>query len=113
MWSNQAQHVRAYKEWAGIKGEGKPTFLQNMKFFFSYQINYMYWRYFMWNFVGRQNDIQGDGNIREGNWLSGINFIDEHIGNVGPQEKIPQSMKDNKGMNKFYFLPFLLGIFGL
>lgn len=111
MWSNQPQHIRAYHEWGGTTGERKPTFGQNLKFFFSYQINFMYWRYFMWNFAGKQNDIQGDGNIREGNWISGIKPIDAM--RLGPQDKLPKSMTSNKGMNKFYFLPLILGLLGL
>jgi hypothetical protein len=111
MWSNQASHIRAYKEWGEVQGDRKPTFAQNMKFFFSYQLNFMYWRYFMWNFAGRQNDIQGDGNIREGNWLSGIRFLDEM--RLGPQDNLPESMTSNKGMNKFYMLPLILGLLGL
>lgn len=111
MFSNQGNHISAYKEWAGIKGDKKPTFAQNMKFFFSYQVGFMYWRYFMWNFVGRQNDIQGHGNVTDGNWLSGIKVIDKTF--LGPQDKLPKSMTDNKAMNKFYFLPFILGLIGM
>ncbi len=111
MFSSQGSHVNAYKEWAGIKGDKTPTFAQNLKFFFAYQVNWMYWRYFMWNFTGRQNDVQGHGNITDGNWISGIPFIDKIF--LGPQDKIPPSMTKNKAMNKFYFLPFILGMIGL
>jgi hypothetical protein len=111
MYSSQDNHVSAYKEWADIKTDRKPTFAENIKFFWSYQVVHMYWRYFMWNFAGRQNDIQGHGGITKGNWISGINFIDEM--RLGPQDKLPNSMTNNKGYNKFYMLPFLLGVIGL
>lgn len=110
MYSNQANHVKAYQSWAGVKEGKKPTFAQNLKFFFSYQVGFMYLRYFAWNFIGRQNDIQGEGNITEGNWMSGIKFIDK--AHLGPQEKLPKSMTSNKAMNHFYFLPLILGIIG-
>jgi hypothetical protein len=111
MYSSQESHIQAYKEWAGISGDGKPTFAQNLKFFWNYQIIHMYWRYFMWNFSGRQNDIQGHGGITKGNWISGITFIDE--ARLGPQESLPESAKNNKGYNRFYMLPFLLGVVGM
>jgi hypothetical protein len=111
MYSNQANHVKAYQSWANVKEGKKPTFGQNLKFFFNYQVGFMYLRYFAWNFIGRQNDIQGDGNITEGNWMSGIKFIDKM--HLGPQDKLPNSMTSNKAMNKFYFLPLILGLFGL
>lgn len=113
MWSSQPQHVRGYKNWAEIKGDPKkkPSFGQNMSFFFSYQLGFMYFRYFAWNFVGRQNDIQGQGNISDGNWKSGINFIDD--GNLGTQDNLPPSLADNKANNNFYFLPMILGLIGL
>ena len=88
-----------------------PTQWENIKFFFSYQLNWMYWRYFMWNFAGRQNDIQGSGEIEHGNWITGIPFIDNWL--VGDQSLLPQELKDNKGHNVFYCLPLLLGIIGL
>ena len=93
------------------KPKKPPTFGENLRFFFSYQLNFMYFRYFMWNFTGRQNDIQGDGNVKDGNWISGINFIDQW--RLGNQDKIPQVMKDNKARNTYFFLPFLLGILGM
>lgn len=124
MYSKDERHVQAYKEWAGYKGTPvkinvcgqekvvyKPTFMENMRFFFQYQLNFMYWRYFMWNFSGRQNDIQGHGEVSNGNWITGIRFIDEAL--VGPQENMPYDISDNKGHNKYYMLPLLLGILGL
>ena len=111
MYSNQSSHVSAYKEWSGIKGDQKPTFSNNMKYFFTYQMGFMYGRYFLWNFVGRQNDIQGHGSNVEGNWYSGVPAIDAW--HVGPQDKVSKSMTNNKGMNKFYFLPLILGCIGL
>ncbi|MBA7572403.1 hypothetical protein ES708_14183 [subsurface metagenome] len=125
MYGREDKHIKAYKEWADIKGinltlhDGrggsrqvtKPTFGENLKFFFRYQIGYMYLRYFMWNFAGRQNDIQGHGNILNGNWLSGIGFLDEW--RLGDQENIPAHLKNNKAKNKYYLLPLILGLFGL
>lgn len=87
----------------------KPTFIQNLKYFIGYQCNHMYWRYFMWNFVGRQNDIQGNGELEYGNWLSGIDFIDE--ARLGSQDNLPKSM--TSGRTEFYFLPLILGLVGL
>ena len=125
-------HAREYKEWIGMVGttvnattqldkEGnvistepkvKPTFVENMRFFIDYQLNYMYWRYFMWNFVGRQNDIQGSGEITHGNWISGIPLIDN--ARLGDQSLLPSDLGEgNKGHNVFYMLPLLLGIIGL
>ncbi len=90
----------------------KPTMFENLKFFITYQLNYMYWRYFMWNFAGRQNDIQGMGEITHGNWISGIPFIDNP--RLGDQSLLPNDLgKGNKGHNVFYLLPLLLGIIGL
>lgn len=112
MWSNQPQHVRGYKKWANIKGPNDrvPSFSENLRFFFTYQLGFMYFRYFMWNFVGRQNDIQGQGEISNGNWKSGINLIDDR--RLGTQDNLPPSM-NNKANNKFYFIPLILGIIGL
>lgn len=125
MYSSQENHVEAYKQWSSFTGTpirtvgtdgnptiiNKPTFGENMRFFFRYQVNWMYWRYFMWNFAGRQNDIQGHGGITEGNWVSGVNFIDNE--RLGPQENLPSSMTDNFAYNRFLMLPLILGIFGL
>lgn len=113
-------NIRAYNNWVKVKGKQiqhgdetitVPTFGENLKFFFAYQLNFMYWRYFLWNFVGRQSDIQSTGEITDGNWLSGIPFIDQLF--LGPQKNIPTEMKENKGRNTYYFLPFILGIIGL
>jgi len=113
MWSSQASHIRGYKNWAEIKGDPKkkPSFGQNISFFFSYQLGFMYFRYFAWNFVGRQNDIQGQGNISDGNWKSGFDFIDD--GKLGTQKNLPPSLASNKANNNFYFLPMILGLIGL
>ena len=117
-------HTQQYESWQEVKGYEvpydqcgemimvkMPTQWENIKFFFSYQLNWMYWRYFMWNFAGRQNDIQGSGEIEHGNWITGIPFIDNWL--VGDQSLLPQELKDNKGHNVFYCLPLLLGIIGL
>lgn len=88
-----------------------PSQLQNIYFFLSYQCNFMYWRYFMWNFAGRQNDIQGNGELEHGNWLTGFSFIDN--ARLGDQSKLPDELKNNKGHNVFYCLPLLLGLLGL
>ena len=115
MWSSQQdQHAENYKEWAGIKGDNDntrvPSFGENLTFFRTYQLGYMYFRYFMWNFAGRQNDVQGFGGQLNGNWISGIKFIDEW--RLGPQDNKPESMK-SKGDNKLFFLPLLLGLVGV
>lgn len=116
MWNNQEQrYINDYKNWAGItndpENEQIPTFGQNLKYFFRYQIGHMYWRYFMWNFAGRQNDMQGTyGNLIHGNWISGITFLDE--ARLGPQTDLPDNF-DNDARNKFYFLPLILGLIGL
>ncbi|WBX73588.1 DUF2723 domain-containing protein [Tenacibaculum pacificus] len=102
-----------YKRIAGIPARSKrrPTFLENMKLMIDYQFGYMYGRYFMWNFVGRQNDTQGHLDIENGNWLSGIDFIDEI--RLGSQQHLPDDIKNNKGRNKYFFLPLILGLIGL
>ncbi len=91
----------------------KPTMADNISFFLSYQFNWMYWRYFMWNFAGKQNDIQGVdmGNVRDGNWLTGISFLDN--ARLGDQSKMPDSIKHNKAHNTLFCLPLILGILGL
>jgi len=112
MWSRDERHIEAYKSWVNLKNlNRKPTFFENLQFFFSYQINHMYIRYFMWNFVGKQNDQQGHGELNNGNWISGINLIDSF--RLGPQKELPEHLKNNPARNKFYFLPLLLGILGL
>ena len=104
---------KMYKAIAGIPADSKrrPTFAENIKFMASYQFGYMYGRYFMWNFVGRQNDIQGNLDVFNGNWLSGINVIDE--ARLGSQKQLPPDVLENKGRNRYYFLPLILGIIGL
>jgi len=117
-------HTAYYKSWQDITGYdvpydqcgemlmvNMPTQWDNIKFFFSYQLNFMYWRYFMWNFAGRQNDIQSSGEIEHGNWITGIPFIDNLL--YCDQNMLPQELKDNKGHNVFYCLPLILGIIGL
>ena len=125
MFSNSPEHVKEYQSWANIKGtpiqvtnrEGepqkimKPTFTENLTFFLTYQINWMYWRYFMWNFSGRQNDIQGNGDILNGNWITGFNFLDSV--RLGDQNHLPTSLAKNRGKNKYYMLPLILGLLGL
>jgi len=117
-------HAGEYKKWADIKGKkvtitgynGEPeiryvpTFGENLRFFFTYQLGHMYWRYFMWNFAGRQNDTQSHGELLNGNWITGIGFIDKEL--IGPQENIPDHMKNAKSRNVYYLLPLLLGMFG-
>ncbi|MDR3246428.1 MAG: DUF2723 domain-containing protein [Prevotellaceae bacterium] len=110
MWSNAKQeHVNVYKTY--VKGKN-PTFADNLHFFFDYQIGFMYWRYFMWNFVGRQNDIQASrDDVTRGNWMSGLKFIDE--ARLGPVDNLPKYLAENKGVNKYYFIPLLLGLLGI
>ena len=119
------KHTQYYEDWlGGIEGRivpydqcGEmlmvkiPTQWENIKFFFSYQVNFMYWRYFMWNFAGRQNDIQGNGEIEHGNWITGITPVDNFL--VGNQEFLPSDLKNNKGRNVFFCLPLALGLIGL
>ena len=114
----RADRVDGYRSWAGMrKGQKNPTFSDNIRFFVKYQLGHMYWRYFAWNFIGRQNDEQGHGKFiipdgyMHGNWISGIKFIDEKL--VGNQEKVSYAQRVNKAHNKFYFLPFILGMLGL
>jgi len=118
-------HAQAYEQWmGGVDGYDVaydrcgepitvkiPTQVENIRFFLSYQCNFMYWRYFMWNFAGRQNDIQGNGELEHGNWITGIPFIDN--ARLGDQSKLPADLQNNKGHNVFYCLPLLLGIIGL
>ncbi|KAA3652922.1 MAG: DUF2723 domain-containing protein [Bacteroidetes bacterium] len=125
MWSSEARHKGQYKNWSNFKGKpiryqgpdgstkviNTPTFGENMTYFFRYQVNWMYMRYFMWNFAGRQNDIQGHGNVVNGNWISGIKFIDEM--RLGTQDNLPEFIKDNPAHNKYYMLPLILGLIGL
>ena len=131
MWSSDASrnHPTYYKMWAGIdeNSDRKPTFAENLTYFFRYQVNHMYWRYFMWNFAGRQNDIQSHGillsgneptnvsngakDLLHGNWITGIDFIDEM--RLGPQDNLPVDLANNAGKNKLFCLPLLLGLAGL
>ena len=124
MYSNKPNHIKVYEEWGKVKGRPvrvrdrgeaktlvKPTFSENLRFFFTYQVGHMYMRYFMWNFVGRQNDIQGHGSFSNGNWISGIKFLDE--ARVGPRESMPGFMKNQPSRNTYYFLPLLFGLIGL
>lgn len=113
-------HAEDYKSWASVKGRKMkvgeevitlPTAGENLRYFVTYQLNFMYWRYFLWNFVGRQNDIQSQGEIVHGNWMSGITPIDELY--LGPQKNLPDDLKNNKGRNHYYFLPFILGLIGV
>ncbi|MEI7803643.1 MAG: DUF2723 domain-containing protein, partial [Bacteroidota bacterium] len=110
--NDDPSHVRFYKEWLNLGKDEKPTFAHNIGFFFSYQINYMYWRYFLWNFAGRQNDIQGLTNDKQhGNWLTGISFIDSAF--LGPQENLPDYLANNKARNKFFLIPLIIGLIGM
>jgi len=124
MASTDQSHFDAYKQWGGddavpvkVTRNGKtqtimkPTFGDNLRFFFRYQIGHMYLRYFFWNFIGRQNDMQGFGGRMQGNWISGIPFIDQI--RLGPQDNLPDKLKNNKARNTYYFLPFILGLIGL
>jgi hypothetical protein len=124
MYSPDPDHRSAYEYWGKVtgrkytisSGSGKeiqvcPTFGENLRFFFRYQVGFMYLRYFMWNFAGRQNDIQGNGNKIYGNWISGIKFLD--TARLGDQETLPGDLKNNPGRNKYYLLPFLIGIAGI
>ena len=120
-----AGHASAYESWmGGVSGTevpydrcGEPMMIkvpsqfENIRFFLSYQCNFMYWRYFMWNFAGRQNDIQGNGELEHGNWITGIPFIDNV--RLGDQDLLPDDLKENKGHNVFYCLPLILGLLGL
>lgn len=112
MWSAQAHHAKEYRKWSGHKNsDKKPTFSENLSYLFNYQIGHMYMRYFLWNFAGRQNDLQGHGEINKGNWLSGIPFIDN--ARLGPQDNLPANMANNKGRNVYYMLPLILGLLGM
>ncbi len=105
------KHADFYRYYLGLAEGAEPTFVDNLKFLFSYQLNHMYLRYFMWNFVGRQNDIQGHGGITSGNWLSGINILDNTI--LGGQPVLSDSIKTEPSRNVYYFAPLLLGLIGL
>ncbi|NQU85761.1 MAG: DUF2723 domain-containing protein [Mariniphaga sp.] len=126
MWSSmEAFHADDYQQWGKIKGQRirhtdergepvtivKPTFTENMRFFFRYHVGHMYLRYFMWNFAGRQNDVQSHGSLINGNWLSGVSFIDEW--RLGDQDTLPEHLTNNKARNIYFFLPFILGLIGI
>ena len=119
MWSNSDLHKYGrsndgYLGWSGKKNEKEiPSLKENISFFWNYQVKHMYIRYFMWNFSGKQNDIQGHGNKLDGNWITGINLIDHHLLGLGPQKELPKHLKENAGNNKYFLLPFLLGLFGM
>ena len=122
---HSSAHAQAYEDWmGGVEGNEVPydrcgenmmvkvpTQMENIRFFLSYQCNFMYWRYFMWNFAGRQNDIQGNGEPEHGNWITGFSFIDNAL--YGDQSKMPDDLKANKGHNVFYCMPLILGLIGL
>lgn len=126
MWSSMdPSHAQDYQQWGNIKGTRiqhrnesgqtetivKPTMGENLRFFFKYQVGHMYFRYFMWNFAGRQNDIQGHGGTLYGNWLSGVKFIDD--ARLGDQDNLPDRFANNKARNTYFFLPLLLGLLGV
>lgn len=117
MSDTRSDRAQAYRYWSGMRpSHTYPTSAQNMRFFFRYQLGHMYWRYFAWNFIGKQNDEQGHGfyipgGFMYGNWISGIPFIDKKL--VGNTSKMPYELRINKGYNRLYFLPFIFGLIGL
>jgi hypothetical protein len=124
MYSSNPDHIQVYEDWGNVKGRQvnvrvrnetqnlvRPTMGENLRFFFTYQIGHMYMRYFMWNFVGRQNDVQGHGSFMNGNWISGIKIFDEP--KIGPTDKLPEHLKNDPSRNTYYFLPLLFGLIGL
>jgi hypothetical protein len=121
MYDSDPEHEASYKYWGKITGRkfstgsGKekiiPTFGENLRYFWRYQLGFMYFRYFMWNFAGRQNDVQGNGNPINGNWISGISFMDE--ARLGKLDNMPADLKNNPGTNKYYFLPLIIGLAGM
>ena len=133
MYSSDSKHVPVYKTYSGFQETKSrlkkykrtdpqtgrlvpmrfyhPTFGDNLQFFFTYQLRWMYWRYFMWNFSGRQNDIQGHGDMLRGNWMSGVKLLDKQ--RLGNQDYLPSTITENRGHNKFYMLPLILGLIGL
>jgi hypothetical protein len=110
MHSDKPEHIAAYREWMQLSEGESPTFIQNLGFLFSYQTGFMYVRYFLWNFAGRQNDDQGRGNNTSGNWISGIKPLD--AAHLGSQDNLPPSIKEDNGYNRLYFLPLVLGLIG-
>ncbi len=124
MYSSEGSHVKGYKTWSNFVGTpiqvendgemqtvAKPTFAENLTYFFRYQVGFMYFRYFLWNFAGKQNDTQGHGSYFKGNWISGISAFDGY--RLVSQHKLPKSLAENRGHNKYFLLPFLLGVIGL
>jgi hypothetical protein len=109
MWADRPDYIQAYRQWEKIPEGKRATFGKNMDFMFTYQLGFMYARYFMWNFVGRQNDDQGFGDATRGNWLSGVKPFDNW--RLGPQDNKPDSMS-NKADNTYFFLPLILGLLG-
>jgi len=110
-YSQKDHHADFYRQWLNLAEGESPSFAQNIQFFTSWQLGFMYWRYFLWNFAGRQNDIQGEGGIENGNWISGIKALDAK--RLGNQDELPQSVLTNEGHNVYYGLPLILGIAGL
>ncbi len=111
---HSVRHAQAYEDWMGgvEKHNGIPTMAENLRFFLSYQVNFMYWRYFLWNFVGRQNNIQGNGEVEHGNWITGFRWIDDLL--LGcDTSKLPSDLTQNKGRNVFYAMPLFLGLLGI
>lgn len=125
MYSTQPEHVEGYKQWSGYKGQKVrvknaygnqhtitvPTFGENLTYFFQYQLGHMYWRYFLWNFCGRQNDLKSYGEADRGNWITGFDSIDQWL--IGSSEEMPECITHNKGHNVYYMLPLLLGLLGM
>lgn len=124
MYSTDQGHIREYEYWGKVRGKkitvrsGQgdeqvtlPTFGENLRFFFRYQVGVMYMRYFMWNFSGRQNDIQGNGNVMDGNWITGIPFLDNP--RLGDQSLLPDDYRNNPARNAYFLLPLLAGLAGL
>lgn len=109
---NDPQHIRFYKQYLGLSDNDDPTSADNFRFFFNYQMNWMWWRYFMWNYSGRQNDFEGQGEAKNGNWITGISFIDKMMGR-GDLNAMSDGYKNNGARNEMYLLPFILGILGI
>jgi len=112
VYDNQEGHIGAYRSLLGLGPNDEPTGMDNLRYFFSYQMNWMWWRYFMWNFAGRENDIEGQGDPQRANWISGITFVDQFRG-LGDTDKMGSGYSDNDAHNKLYFLPLILGIIGI
>lgn len=110
-YSQKDNHQAYYRQWLEMNEGETPSFAQNLKFFTSWQLGFMYWRYFLWNFAGRQNDFEGQGEPENGNWLTGIKILDSV--RLGNQHDLPQSQRNNEGHNIYFGLPLILGIAGL